>query len=103
MFGKKAEIEQEQQTQETQPQVQATQPPQDIYSNTMPGSSYSQGDGMAQDTSVTLSSQPSVLDPKEKVKRPTINYRYTIINAIGKNISIIFYYIIDSFIFIGVR
>lgn len=84
MFGKKAEIEQEQQTQETQPQVQATQPPQDIYSNTMPGSSYSQGDGMAQDTSVTLSSQPSVLDPKEKVKRPTINYRYTIINGVGK-------------------
>ena len=80
MFGKKAEIEQEQQT---QPQVQATQPPQDIYSNTMPGS-YSQGDGMAQDTSVTLSSQPSILDPKEKVKRPTINYRYTIINGVGK-------------------
>ena len=83
MFGKKAETEQEQQIQETQPQVQATQPPQDIYSNTMPGS-YSQGDGMAQDTSVTLSSQPSVLDPKEKVKRPTINYRYTIINGVGK-------------------
>ena len=85
MFGKKTEeVQNEQQVQTTQPPQQATQPPQNIYNNIMPGSNSGRADGMAEDTSVTLSSQPMELTPKEKVKRPTIDYRYTIINGVGK-------------------
>lgn len=93
MFGKTNENVQQltpaaqqpaqQQVQATQP-VQETQPPQNIYNNIMPGSNSGTADGMAQDTSVTLAAQPTALDSKEKVKRPVHDYRYTIINGVGK-------------------
>lgn len=91
MFGKKdAAQQQAAQTQAPQQQapaaqqVEATQPPQNVYNNIMPGSNSGSADGMAQDTSVTLAAKPTALESSEKVKRPVHDYRYTIINGIGK-------------------
>ena len=59
-----------------QPQPQT---PQVNYNNTMPGSA---GDSQPE---ITLPDNPSVItDKKGKVKRPTVDYRYTIINNMGK-------------------
>ena len=72
---------QQEPTQMPQQQAAAQQPeqPQVNYNNTMPGAAGStQGD-------VTLPDTPSVLtDKKGKAVRPTIDFRYTIINNLGK-------------------
>ena len=63
------------------PDMNAEQPVEQTvnYGNIMPGS-----EGAAQ-PDITLPDTPSVLTEKDgKVKRPTYDYRYTIINAVGK-------------------
>lgn len=83
MFGKKSDTQMQTATQAQQ--VQPTQQPsQNTYNDALIGSDSGGTNGMAQDINVTLPSQPVELDSKGKVKRPTIDYRYTIINAIGK-------------------
>jgi len=69
MFGKKIEAAPAEQAQMIQ-QVQTPQPSQD--------------NNMTQDDGVQFATQQDIINPKEKVKRPTADYRYTIINAIGK-------------------
>jgi type IV pilus assembly protein PilC len=50
------------------------------YNNTMSGST-----STTQQANVELPDDPSVItDRREKIKRPTIDYRYTIINGVGK-------------------
>ena len=83
MFGKKSDTQMQTVTQAQQ--VQPTQQPSQNTDNiALIGSNSGGTNGMAQDVNVTLPSQPVEYDSKGKVKRPTINYRYTIINAIGK-------------------
>ena len=83
MFGKKSDTQIQTVTQAQQ--VQPTQQPSQNTDNiALIGSNSGGTNGMAQDINVTLPSQPVEFDSKGKVKRPTIDYRYTIINAIGK-------------------
>ena len=73
--------------QEQQQMVAMTpQPQQPVYGNTMPGQTPVQPQAQATaDNTAALPTDPSVVEEqREKVKRPTIPYRYTIINGVGK-------------------